>query len=246
MAASTNLKWDAAELADQASKVTNYLPIQLNGSSQGAYNGSAVKTVNVTPSSIGAAAGSHNHSTGNITSGTLPISRGGTGITSNPSMLTNLNSTTTANVFQASPRPGITGTLPIANGGTGSTSASAARTALGVAASNHTHNEYFPYMGEANTDTVVDNARTKGFYTLNGGKYAVSNGGQWWGWMQIWASPNNTANGCVTQMLSADRHGYTRQWSGNPAKWSNWFRVGSPVPVVYRDYGNQTINSGYA
>lgn len=47
-------------------------------------------------------------------------------------------------------------------------------------------------------------------------------------------------------MLSADRHVYTRQWYGNPAKWSNWFRVGSPVPVVDGDYGNQTINSGYA
>ena len=100
MAASTNLKWKAAELADQASKVTNSLTIQLNGSSQGAYNGSAAKT------------------------------------------------------------------------------------ALGVAASNHTHNEYFPYIGETNTDTAVDNTRTKGFYTLNGGKYAVLNGGQWWGWMR--------------------------------------------------------------
>ena len=67
-----------------------------------------------------------------ITSGTLPIARGGTGVTSNPSMLTNLGSTTAASVFAASPRPGITGTLGLGNGGTGATSASAARTNLGL------------------------------------------------------------------------------------------------------------------
>lgn len=53
--------------------------------------------------------------------GTIPVSQGGTGITSNPSMLTNLGSTGAANVFQASPRPGVTGTLGVANGGTGLT-----------------------------------------------------------------------------------------------------------------------------
>lgn len=50
---------------------------------------------------------------------TLGVADGGTGITSNPSMLTNLASTTAANVFQASPRPGVTGILGMANGGTG-------------------------------------------------------------------------------------------------------------------------------
>lgn len=79
-----------------------------------------------TASEIGAAASSHNHSASNITSGTLPVSRGGTGITSNPSMLINLASTSTASVFAASPRPGVTGTLPIARGGTGATTALAA------------------------------------------------------------------------------------------------------------------------
>ena len=58
-----------------------------------------------------------------ITSGTLPIARGGTGLTASPSMLTNLESTTAVNVLQASPRPGITGTLGITNGGTGATTA---------------------------------------------------------------------------------------------------------------------------
>ena len=53
---------------------------------------------------------------------TLPIVRGGTGITSNPSLLVNLATTAADNVFEASPRPGVTGVLPIANGGTGVTS----------------------------------------------------------------------------------------------------------------------------
>ena len=92
-----------------------------------------------TASEIGAAASSHNHSASNITSGTLGVARGGTGVTTNPSMLVNLASTSAASVFAASPRPGVTGALGIANGGTGATTASAARTALGAAASSHTH-----------------------------------------------------------------------------------------------------------
>ena len=60
------------------------------------------------------------------TTGTLAVSRGGTGMTSNPSMLTNLSSTSAANVFQSSPRPGITGTLAVNHGGTGSTNAGGA------------------------------------------------------------------------------------------------------------------------
>lgn len=59
---------------------------------------------------------------GNLAWGTLPIAQGGTGLTSSPSMLTNLGSTTADNVLKASPRPGVTGTLGIGNGGTGLTS----------------------------------------------------------------------------------------------------------------------------
>ena len=92
-----------------------------------------------TASEIGAAASSHNHSAANITSGTLGVARGGTGVTANPSMLVNLASTSAASVFATSPRPGVTGALGIANGGTGATTAAAARTALGAAASSHTH-----------------------------------------------------------------------------------------------------------
>lgn len=62
---------------------------------------------------------------GNVT-GTLGASNGGTGLTSSPSMLTNLGSTSAADVLAASPRPGVTGTLGLGNGGTGAATAAAA------------------------------------------------------------------------------------------------------------------------
>ena len=89
-----------------------------------------------TPADIGAAASSHNHSASNITSGTLAVARGGTGIASNPSMLVNLGSTSAASVFATSPRPGITGTLAISHGGTGATDAATARSNLGITLGN--------------------------------------------------------------------------------------------------------------
>ena len=104
---------------------------------------------------------------GKIASGVLLVSRGGTGITSNPSMLVNLGSTSAASVFATSPRPGITGTLSIAHGGTGSTTAAAARTALGItpanigaATSNHTHTDYLTTSGTAAAATKLATART--------------------------------------------------------------------------------------
>lgn len=76
----------------------------------------------------------HVHALPALTSctGTLTVAKGGTGITSNPSMLVNLGSTSAASVFATSPRPGITGTLGIGNGGTGATNKSGARTNLGI------------------------------------------------------------------------------------------------------------------
>ena len=92
--------------------------------------------VTLTASDVGAAESSHNHAASAITSGTLGVARGGTGVTSNPSMLVNLASTTADTVFETSPRPGVTGTLPVSNGGTGSTTAADARTALGITPAN--------------------------------------------------------------------------------------------------------------
>ena len=81
-------------------KNPNALTIQGNGTTltNGTYDGSAAKTVNITASAIGAAASSHNHAASNITSGTLnsarlptiPITKGGTGATTAAAALTNL------------------------------------------------------------------------------------------------------------------------------------------------------------
>ena len=127
--------------------------------------GNRKATTTINPSSA------HNHSASNITSGTLPVARGGTGLTASPSMLTNLGSTTAASVFQASPRPGITGTLAIAHGGTGATSASAARTALGAAASSHTHN----YAGSSSAGGAANSVKTSLIVKLNGGSTEGTN-----------------------------------------------------------------------
>lgn len=115
-----------------ANSVANALTISLNGTSQGAYNGSAAKSINITASSIGAATSGHVHAAGDITSGTLAVGRGGTGITANPSMLINLSSTSAASVFAASPRPGITGTLDISHGGTGATARGGSNSSTGL------------------------------------------------------------------------------------------------------------------
>ena len=48
-------------------KNPNALTISLNGTSQGAYDGSAVKNINITASSVGAAASSHTHTKAQIT-----------------------------------------------------------------------------------------------------------------------------------------------------------------------------------
>lgn len=85
--------------------------------------------------------------------GTLPVGNGGTGVTSNPSMLTNLGSTTADTVFKASPRPGVTGTLGVAHGGTGQTSV--ANIQAGKDGSGNTITSYYvPKGGTTMTGTL--------------------------------------------------------------------------------------------
>lgn len=86
-------------------------------------------TSNIQTQFNGKAASSHNHSASNITSGTLPVSRGGTGRT-----------TTAKGAMYATSNGGAInmGTLPIAQGGTGKTTAADARSALGAAAKGWT------------------------------------------------------------------------------------------------------------
>ena len=98
---------------------------------------------------IGAAASSHNHKAGDITSGTIPLDRGGTGSSKslidapNGAIIRKLKSdsgnslwytATASGALYATSENGVPnfGTLPIAQGGTGATSAADARSNLGA------------------------------------------------------------------------------------------------------------------
>lgn len=89
-------------------------------------------TSNIQTQLNGKAASSHKHSAADITSGTLPIERGGTGLTETPSILVDLASSSVADVFEAAPTPGVTGTLPVSKGGTGAVTAADALSNLGI------------------------------------------------------------------------------------------------------------------
>ena len=91
-ALSSNISLTASDVGAAASSHGNHVPtVQTASNKIFLRNDNTWQTV--TPSNIGAAASSHNHSASNITSGTLPISRGGTGATSASSALSNLGVT---------------------------------------------------------------------------------------------------------------------------------------------------------
>ena len=85
----------------------------------------------------GYAASSHNHSAGNITSGTLPVARGGTGATTAAAARSALG-ITPANIGAAASSHNhsaaniTSGTLAVARGGTGQTTAAGIRNSLGL------------------------------------------------------------------------------------------------------------------
>ena len=72
-----------------SNKITGTLPIAKGGTG-GANASEARNNLGITPSNIGAAPSSHNHSTNDINSGTLPIERGGTGASTAAQARTNL------------------------------------------------------------------------------------------------------------------------------------------------------------
>lgn len=122
------------------------IPLNKGGTGVAAASKQAAReALEITPANIGAAAASHEHSASAITSGTLPIARGGTGATTAAAALTALGAAAASHGHAASDISSGTlssdrlPTVPIAKGGTGATTAAAALTALGAAAASHTH-----------------------------------------------------------------------------------------------------------
>lgn len=128
-----------ARLKTFLDEIKKHFPVSVNGKKQDS-NGNIV-----IPNFGGASASSNGTSgmvpaplkgqqdkvlKGNGTWDIVSVAGGGTGLTSSPSMLTDLGSTSAANVFQASPRPGVTGILPVDKGGTGANTVAAAVQAL--------------------------------------------------------------------------------------------------------------------
>lgn len=80
---------DETGLAYLWGKIKDYIDAHSGGGGGGSVSGvkgdaeSSYRTgnVNLTPANIGAAASAHEHATSDITSGTLPVERGGTGAT---------------------------------------------------------------------------------------------------------------------------------------------------------------------
>ena len=117
------------------------LPVAQGGT--GATAPAAARTnLGITPANIGAAASSHNHAAGDVTSGSFGVARGGTGrttLTANAVLAGNTTSAvkmiaTASGALYATAANGAPafGTLPAAQGGTGNTSLQATRNAMGL------------------------------------------------------------------------------------------------------------------
>ncbi len=113
-------------------KNPNALTISLNGTSQGAYDGSAAKSVNITASSVGAAASSHSHPASQVT-----------GLTENRAIVSDGDGHPAASEVTATELGYLDGVT------------SAIQTQLnGKAASSHTHN----YAGSSSAGGAANSA----------------------------------------------------------------------------------------
>lgn len=116
-------------------------PVEITGVANPTSNGSAANKSYVDTGLEGKANSSHNHSASNITSGTLPITRGGTNASTAAAARINLGFSYGTSVPTSAPATGNGAVffcqdsgspLSIANGGTGGATQDAARTNLGL------------------------------------------------------------------------------------------------------------------
>lgn len=222
--------------------------------------------VNLTPANIGAAASAHNHSATNITSGTLPIARGGTGVTTYVDLLKKLHpaSDTTPTyvcTFDSSWENGgyaslkqlrsvmglgnTTGVLPIANGGTGVNSVFNEANALQV-------------FGLASGGTVIPADANLNTYVTPGNYYCSSNSFKDTmlnypsevanlGFMLKVSRQYGNTSAYIQQdiIVGSNFNHYTRRSSNNGSSWGTWTSVHTKNATVT---GNRnftgTVNIG--
>lgn len=117
--------------ATTANKTVGALTVSLNGSSQGAFNGSAAKSINVTAASVGAAESSHTHAyspTSHTHNYAASPSAGGNAIAANK----------TAGALTVQ----LNGTSQGAFNGAANKTINVTAASVGAAASSHTHSNY--------------------------------------------------------------------------------------------------------
>lgn len=160
----------------------------------------------------GKAALSHNHSAANITSGTLPVSRGGTG------------QTTTAGIRNSLGLGNTIGAVPIANGGTGATSAAAALAALGAAASSHTHSSVVYIDSRSANQTPTQLPDGLSVHLKNNSTDGVSHGGGYHAVLDIkqWS---DTSGGMFHQLAFCDDGTILHRRSTSDSAWGAWVAV---------------------
>lgn len=142
----------------------------------------------------GKANSSHTHKASDITSGVIPLDRGGTGSTvslrdaPNGAIIRKFKSDDENSLWYTETKDGALyatsengiptfGTLPLAQGGTGATTAAKARENLGAAASSHTHS-YLPLSGGTLTGNVTISKNNPWIKLKNGdnlGYFQLSN-----------------------------------------------------------------------
>ena len=184
--------YDSIYLSANVGDVTGTLAIANGGT--GSTTAAAARTALGAAASdhthSGYAASSHNHAAGDINSGTLPVTRGGTGIATstyknavvvgNASTVTNALRTirTASGAFYATAQDGAPsfGTLPAAQGGTGQTSLQATRNAMGLGDTTGV----LPVANGGTGNSTVDTTPTSGSTKMctSGGIYtALQNAG---------------------------------------------------------------------
>lgn len=89
--------------------------------------------------------------------GVLKTSKGGTGLTTSPTMTVNLETTNGDSVFKENPSPGVKGILPVTRGGTGTYSYSTLRSKLGLGQSTDALSTAYGGTGATTAKTALEN-----------------------------------------------------------------------------------------